>query len=79
MAKVVVIPFTRLSRSARQEVIDEFITRDSSVWDGTLEEKRERVLEALHSKEAVITFNTKDKTTDIRPIDQLKELHLFDD
>lgn len=79
MVKVVVVPFSRLSVSARTEVIDEFITRDSSVWDGTLEEKREQVLQALRAKEAVITFDTKNKTTDIRPIDQLNKLHLHDD
>ena len=75
MADLVIIPLSRLSAATSSELIDEYITRDSSVWDGTLEEKREQVLNALRSKQAVITFDMKNKTTDIRTSEQMRELH----
>lgn len=79
MANVVIVPLSELSNTARIAVIDEFITRDSSVWDGTLEEKRAQVLQALEAKQAVITFDSKRKTTDIRTVEQLNELPLSTD
>ena len=72
MTDFVIVPFSRLSIQARTELIDEFITRDSCVWDGTLDEKREQILRALRTKRAVITYDAKSKTTDIRPTEQLQ-------
>lgn len=74
MVDFVIVPFSRLSIPARNELIEEFITRDSCVWDGTLDEKREHVLHALRTKRAVITFDTKSKTADIRLTEHLQEL-----
>lgn len=79
MADCVIVPLSRLSISARNELIEEFITRDSSVWDGTLDEKREQILHALRTEQAVITFDTKSETADIRLADQLRKLSLSHD
>ncbi len=79
MADFVIVPFSRLSVSTRNELIEEFITRDSCVWDGTLDEKREQILKALHTERAVITFDTKSNTADIRPIEQLQKFNLSHD
>ena len=73
MADFVIVPFSRLSLSARNELIEEFITRDSCVWDGTLDEKREQILQALRTERAVITFDTKSNTADIRPAEQIRK------
>lgn len=73
MADFVIVPFSRLSVSARNELIEEFITRDSCVWDGTLDEKREQILKALRTEQAVITFDTKSNTADIRPTEQIQK------
>ena len=79
MDNFVIVPFSRLTDTALNELIDEFITRDSCVWDGSLEEKREQILRALRTKRAVITFDSKSKTTDIRLTEQLQELQLRHD
>lgn len=79
MVDFVIVPFSRLSISARDELIDEFITRDSCVWDGSLDEKRKHVLQALRTKRAVITFDTKSNTADIRLTEHIQELHLSQD
>ena len=79
MVDFVIVPFSRLSDTARNELIDEFVTRDSCIWDGSLDEKREQILRALRTKRAFITFDTKSKTTDIRLTEQLQELRLSHD
>lgn len=68
------VPAEGLSEQALTGLIDEFITRDSTVTDGTLEQKRERVLRALKSGRAVVTFNTKDGTTHILTQDEFSKL-----
>ncbi|MXW06786.1 MAG: YheU family protein [Gammaproteobacteria bacterium] len=77
MAEFVIVPYSKLSDCARKELIEEFITRDSCVWDGTLDEKREQILHALRTEQAVITFNTKSETADIRLTEQIKNFHNF--
>lgn len=79
MADCVIVPLSRLSISARNELIEEFITRDSCVWDGTLDEKREQILQALRTEQAVITFDTKSETADIQPADHIQKLNLSND
>ncbi|MYD45761.1 MAG: YheU family protein [Gammaproteobacteria bacterium] len=79
MTDPVIVPYSRLSVSARNELIEEFITRDSCVWDGTLDEKREQILRALRTERAVITFDTKSNTADIRPTEQLQKSNLGHD
>ena len=76
MSNLVIVPLSQLSTTAQTELIEEYVTRDSCVWDGTLEEKRERVLNALRAKEAVITFDLKNNTADIRSAEQLRGLRL---
>ena len=59
------IPHTELSDEALRGLIDEFITRDSAIWDGTLEQKRARVKKSLDDGDAVITFDPEQKTAQI--------------
>ena len=54
-----------LSREALNGLLDEFITRDSVVWDGTLDDKRKRLIQELERDRAFIVFNEKDGSTHI--------------
>lgn len=54
-----------LSADALNGLLDEFVTRDSDFSDGTLVEKRRRVLNLLERERAFIVLNEKDGTTDI--------------
>ncbi len=69
------VPYTELSKTALDNLIDEFISRDSSVTDGTLEQKRENVVNALRSGKAQITFDTESETAHIWASDELKKLN----
>lgn len=69
------IPYTQLSKAALDNLIDEFITRDSSVTDGTIEQKRENVVNALRSGKAQITFDTESETAHIWANDELEKVH----
>ena len=61
------IPFEELSREALDGVIDEYITRESRVSDGTLASKREEVRRQLERGEAAITYDDETGSTDIVP------------
>ncbi|MCY3858695.1 MAG: YheU family protein [Gammaproteobacteria bacterium] len=54
-----------LSTDALQALLDEFITRDSVVWDGTLAQKRKRLLDALENERAFIVFDEDSSSTHI--------------
>jgi uncharacterized protein YheU (UPF0270 family) len=57
---VVKIPLSELSSEALEGVIEEFVMREGTDYghrDYTLDEKRSRVLRALESGAAVITFD----------------------
>ena len=54
-----------LSDDALHALLDEFITRDSVVWDGSLAQKRKRVLNALEKGQAVIVFDEDTNSTHI--------------
>ncbi len=69
------IPYTDLSESALGNLIDEFITRDSTVTDGTIEQKRERVMNALRTGKAQITFDSESETATIWESSELEKLH----
>ena len=59
------IPYQSLSDDALLGVIDEFITRDSTVTDASLTEKRRAVLRSLEEGAAIITFDPRTQTTHI--------------
>lgn len=75
MRTVIKIPYTDLSESALGNLIDEFITRDSNVTDGTIEQKRERVMNALRTGKAQITFDSESETATIWESSELEKLH----
>ena len=54
-----------LSADALKALLDEFITRDSVVWDGTLTQKRKRVLDALEKERVFIVFDEDTSSTHI--------------
>lgn len=59
-----------LSDDALHALLDEFITRDSVVWDGSLAQKRKRVLNALEKGQAVIVFDEETNSTHILTADE---------
>ncbi|MCY4095490.1 MAG: YheU family protein [Gammaproteobacteria bacterium] len=54
-----------MSVDALQALLDEFITRDSVVWDGTLDQKRKRLLDALEKEQAFIVYDEDSSSTHI--------------
>lgn len=69
---IVRIPHTALSKVALQGLVDEFITRDSTVTDFTLDEKRARVLRGLASGSIEITFDPESNSTQIWSSEELR-------
>ena len=61
------VPFDALSSEALDGIIDEYITRESRVSDGTLVSKRDEVRRQLERGEAAITYDEATGTTDIVP------------
>ena len=53
------IPHEALSDEALWGVIDEYITRESGVTDGTLESKRTEILQQLEEGTAIITYDSR--------------------
>jgi uncharacterized protein YheU (UPF0270 family) len=53
------IPHQELSDDALWGVIDEYITRESGVTDGTLDSKRTEILRQLKEGAAIITYDSK--------------------
>jgi uncharacterized protein YheU (UPF0270 family) len=71
---VVKIPLGELSSEALEGVIEEFVMREGTDYghrDYTLDEKRKRVLRALESGAAVITFEPDSGSTSIVMSDDL--------
>ncbi|MCY3884239.1 MAG: YheU family protein [Gammaproteobacteria bacterium] len=68
------IPYGELSDLALLNLIDEFITRDSSVTDGTLEQKREQILTLLKSGKAYITYDTDSASAHIWTSEELRRM-----
>ena len=62
---MICIPFKQLSSTALANLIEEFVARDSTVDDGTLQQKREQVMQALKAGKAVITFDSTTESTSI--------------
>jgi uncharacterized protein YheU (UPF0270 family) len=54
-----------LSTDTLHALLDEFITRDSVVWDGSLAQKRRRLLDALDKGHVVIVFDEDTSSTHI--------------
>ena len=68
------IPFEDLSDDALKNLIDEFITRDSTVTDGTLEQKRERILNLLRLGKAQITYDSETESAHIWTTEELRRM-----
>lgn len=66
------IPPHQLSDVALINMIDEFITRDSTVTDGTLEQKRQRILTLLEKGKAHITYDTDTESAHIWTTEELR-------
>lgn len=68
------IDYELLSTDSLNGLIDEFVSRDSVVWDGSAEEKRARVHKFLETGKAVILFSEEDSTTHILTADEYAKL-----
>lgn len=72
---MVKIPFDELSSEALAGVIEEFVMREGTDYghrDYTLDEKRSRVLRALESGDAVITFDPETGSCSIVQADDIQ-------
>lgn len=65
------IPVESLTPDALQAIVDEFISRDSTVTDAPFQVKRERMREALKRGDAYITYDADTRTTNIVGRDEL--------
>lgn len=68
------IPYGDLSDDALRNLIDEFITRDSTVTDGTLDQKRDRILDLLRKGKAQITFDPDTDSAHIWTTEELRRI-----
>ena len=64
-ANVIEIPYLELSEMALESIIDEYVTRDSGIYNGSLSDKRALIVMALQKAEVVITFDPVSGSTDI--------------
>ena len=64
-ANVIEIPYLELSEMALESIIDEYVTRDSGIYNGSLSDKRALIVRALQKSEVVITFDPGSGSTDI--------------
>tara|TARA_B100000029_G_scaffold42685_1_gene39624 strand:- start:235 stop:447 length:213 start_codon:yes stop_codon:yes gene_type:complete len=64
-ADVIEIPYLELSEMALESIIDEYVTRDSGIYNGSLSDKRALIVMALQKSEVVITFDPVSGSTDI--------------
>ena len=63
-ANVIEIPYLELSEMALESIIDEYVTRDSGIYNGSLSDKRALIVMALQKSEVVITFDPVSGSTD---------------
>ncbi len=54
-----------LSLAALNGIVDEFISRDSTIGDASFAVKRERVIRALKNGTAFVAYSSQTKTTNI--------------
>ncbi len=59
------IPYLELSEMALESIIDEYVTRDSGIYNGSLSDKRALIVMALQKSEVGITFDPVSGSTDI--------------
>ena len=64
-ANVIEIPYLELSEMALESIIDEYVTRGSGIYNGSLSDKRALIVMALQKSEVVITFDPVSGSTDI--------------
>jgi uncharacterized protein len=71
----IIIPHDRLSQTALQGLIEEFITRagtDTGYTDGSLEESSEMVIRQLKRGDVFIVYDEANETANIVPKDYAK-------
>ena len=64
------VPYQALSEAALQGIIEEYITRESEVTDGSLESKRFEILQQLKDGVAMITYDAKLGSTQLSMRDE---------
>ena len=62
------VPYSQLNPDTLRRMIQEFVTRDGSNWDGagcTLEDKVEQVLQQLRNKQVKVVFDFASQTANL--------------
>ena len=73
----IIIPYDRLSQTALQGLIEEFVTRDGTdtgYTDGSLEENVEMVIRQLKRGDVFIAYDEATETANIVPRDYAKSI-----
>jgi uncharacterized protein len=73
----IIIPHDRLSQTALQGLIEEFVTRngtDTGYTDGTMEDNVEMVMRQFKRGEVVIVYDEATETANIVPKDYAKSI-----
>ena len=66
-----IIPFKQLSPEALDNLIVEYVTRDSDAPEISIETKQEQILRQLESGRATIVFDAQTQTSTIISVDEL--------
>jgi hypothetical protein len=73
----IIIPHDRLSRTALQGLIEEFVTRngtDTGYTDGSLEESVEMVIRQLNRGDVLIVYDEATETANMVPKESAKSI-----
>lgn len=74
-----IIPYQRLSQTALDGLVDEFILREGTDYGRTeysLDEKREQIFKQMKAGFIQVVFNPTTETTSLLHKDQIKKLNL---
>jgi len=73
----IIVPHDRLSQTALQGLIEEFVTRegtDTGYADGSLEKNTEMVMRQLHRGDVVIVYDEATQSVNIVPKDYARSI-----
>jgi len=66
-----IIPFKQLSQDALDNLIIEYVTRDSDAPEISIDTKKDQILRQLQSGQATIVFDDQTETSTIISVDEL--------
>ena len=68
---MMIIPFKQLSQDALDNLIIEYVTRDSDAPEISIDTKKDQILRQLQSGQATIVFDDQTETSTIISVDEL--------